>query len=90
MTQQGLLIGLTTAALLASAGVPAIEAADVHVFRDTARVVAVKPDRREYREEHVGYRVKFRYNGQTFWTRTHRHPGDRIPVRVSVEPAHPR
>ena len=37
-------------------------------------------------EELVGYRVKYRYHGQTYWTRTERHPGDYLQVRVSVRP----
>ena len=38
------------------------------------------------REEIVGYRVKYRYNGETFWTRTSEHPGRRIDVKVHVRP----
>lgn len=41
-----------------------------------------------YEEQLVGYRVKYRYKGQVFTTRTENHPGKRIPVRVSVAPAH--
>ncbi len=37
-------------------------------------------------EQLVGYRVKYRYKGQTFVTHTHEHPGNRIAVRVDVEP----
>lgn len=42
-------------------------------------------------EEHserviVGYRVKYRYNGQVYRTRTDRHPGDRVKLKVSVTP----
>ncbi|MCP4996485.1 MAG: glycine zipper 2TM domain-containing protein [Gammaproteobacteria bacterium] len=43
-------------------------------------------NRYEQREELVGYRVKYRYKGQTFTTRTQDHPGKRIRVRVQVEP----
>lgn len=41
-----------------------------------------------YREEEqiVGYRVKYRYKGEILFTRTTEDPGDRIPVRVAVEP----
>ncbi len=39
-----------------------------------------------YEEQLVGYRVKYRYKGQVFTTRTEDHPGSRIPVRVSVAP----
>ena len=38
------------------------------------------------REELVGYRVKYRYNGKNYWTRTHHHPGEYLQVRVSVSP----
>ncbi|MFV8781925.1 glycine zipper 2TM domain-containing protein [Microbulbifer sp. SA54] len=38
------------------------------------------------RRELVGYDVNYRYNGQEFLTRTDRHPGDRIRVRVDVTP----
>ncbi len=40
----------------------------------------------EEREQIVGYRVKYRYNGQTFITRTQDHPGRRIRIRVKVKP----
>jgi uncharacterized protein YcfJ len=40
----------------------------------------------EYREQVVGYRVKYRYKGQTFFTRTDEHPGERIRIRVDVDP----
>ncbi|MDJ0807203.1 MAG: glycine zipper 2TM domain-containing protein [Gammaproteobacteria bacterium] len=39
-----------------------------------------------YEEQLVGYRVKYRYRGQVFTTRTENHPGRRIPIRVSVAP----
>jgi uncharacterized protein YcfJ len=38
------------------------------------------------RSELVGYDVNYRYNGREFMTRTDRHPGDRIRVRVDVTP----
>ncbi|MES9869590.1 MAG: glycine zipper 2TM domain-containing protein [Sedimenticola sp.] len=41
-------------------------------------------------EELVGYRVKYKYNGKVFWTRTDDHPGKWIDVRVSVVPTHIR
>jgi uncharacterized protein YcfJ len=44
--------------------------------------------RYESRDEIAGYRVKYRYKGKRFWTRTQNHPGDRIRVRVKVEPLH--
>ncbi len=42
-----------------------------------------------YREkqELVGYRVKYRYNGKTFWTRTSSHPGDYLTLEVSLVPS---
>ncbi len=40
----------------------------------------------EQRQQLVGYRVDYRYEGQTFTTRTHRHPGRFIRVRVNVDP----
>jgi uncharacterized protein YcfJ len=36
----------------------------------------------------VGYRVKYRYNGQIYRTRMDRHPGDRIKLKVSVTPVY--
>jgi len=42
-----------------------------------------------HEEERVsGYRVRYRYDGQTFVTRTDTHPGDTIRLRVSVAPIH--
>lgn len=37
-------------------------------------------------ERVVGYKVRYRYRGQEFITRTKRHPGKRIKVRVNVSP----
>ena len=37
-------------------------------------------------ERIVGYRVTYRYRGQTFITRTDQHPGSRIRVNVAVTP----
>lgn len=37
-------------------------------------------------ERIVGYRVTYRYRGQTFVTRTDHHPGSRIRVNVAVTP----
>lgn len=41
-----------------------------------------------YHEEarNDGYRVTYRYNGQSYTTHMVRHPGKRIPVEVSVRP----
>ncbi len=38
------------------------------------------------RQEVVGYRVKYRYNGKVLWTRTQEHPGKYINVKVKVRP----
>lgn len=37
-------------------------------------------------ERLLGYRVKYRYKGKIFETRTSEHPGERIRVRVEVDP----
>lgn len=44
-------------------------------------------DRYEQQQQLSGYRVKYRYEGQTYYTRTAEHPGKFIPVRVKVSPA---
>ena len=44
-------------------------------------------DRYEQQQQRVGYRVKYRYEGQTYYTETSEHPGKFIPVRVRVSPA---
>lgn len=42
---------------------------------------------RQVEEERiVGYRVRYRYQGQTFTTQTAEHPGDTLRLRVSMEP----
>jgi len=38
-------------------------------------------------ERLVGYRVKYRYHGKSYWTRTKNHPGKYIDVHVDVRPA---
>jgi uncharacterized protein YcfJ len=43
-------------------------------------------DRYEQEQQLVGYRVKYRYEGQTYYTRTTEYPGKFIPVRVKVSP----
>ncbi len=43
-------------------------------------------DHYDTKEELVGYRVKYRYKGRIFKTRTSEHPGRRIRVRVDVDP----
>jgi len=44
--------------------------------------------RRVYRDEEriAGYRVTYRYRGQTYVTRTAEDPGDRIRIRVAMTP----
>jgi len=42
--------------------------------------------RYDNQERIVGYRVTYRYRGQTFVTRTDQHPGSRIRVNVAVTP----
>lgn len=43
-------------------------------------------DRYEQQQQLTGYRVKYRYEGQTYYTDTAEHPGKFIPVRVNVSP----
>jgi uncharacterized protein YcfJ len=43
-------------------------------------------NRYEQRQHLLGYRVDYRYEGQTFTTRTPGHPGRFIRVRVNVDP----
>jgi len=38
-------------------------------------------------ERQVGYRVKYRYRGRVFTTRTEDRPGKHLRIRVNVEPA---
>jgi uncharacterized protein YcfJ len=38
------------------------------------------------KQELVGYRVKYRYDGKVYWTRTDVHPGRYINLKVSVAP----
>jgi len=43
---------------------------------------------RYHQEERMdGYRVTYRYQGQTYTTRMDRHPGKRLPIEVSVRPS---
>ena len=43
-------------------------------------------DRYEQEQQLVGYRVKYSYEGQTYYTQTTQYPGKYIPVRVKVSP----
>jgi uncharacterized protein YcfJ len=61
--------------------------------RDRYRDGYTTTERRcEYRDDYrshkqlVGYRVKYRYKGKMFHTRTREHPGRWIRVRVTVDP----
>ncbi len=45
-------------------------------------------DRYEQQQQLTGYRVKYRYEGQEYYTNTAQYPGKHIPVRVSVSPIH--
>ena len=53
-----------------------------HTTERRCRVV----DNYRSRQEVVGYRVKYRYNGKIHWTRTQEHPGRYINVKVKVRP----
>lgn len=56
------------------------------VVYDSVRRCETRDEVRE--EERVdGYHVTYLYNGREYNTRTRNHPGDRIRVRVSVNPA---
>ena len=44
-------------------------------------------DRYEQQQQLTGYRVKYRYEGKTYYTQTTEHPGKFIRVRVKVSPA---
>ncbi len=43
-------------------------------------------DRYDQQQQLTGYRVKYSYEGQTYYTRTTEYPGKFIPVRVKVSP----
>ena len=43
-------------------------------------------DRYEQEQRLTGYRVKYRYEGQIYYTQTTEHPGKFLPVRVKVSP----
>jgi len=45
-------------------------------------------DRYEQQQQLTGYRVKYRYEGQDYYTQTAQYPGKHIPVRVNVSPIH--
>ncbi|MGI9321399.1 MAG: glycine zipper 2TM domain-containing protein [Thiogranum sp.] len=78
MTVAGTLLGASVGHRLSAASYRPPTTADVR--RCTTR------NRYEQRQQLVGYRVDYRYEGQTFTTRTNRHPGRFIRVRVNVDP----
>ena len=59
-------------------------------YRQRPRVEHVRRcetvDRYEQEQQLTGYRVKYRYEGQTYYTQTTEYPGKFIPVRVRVSP----
>jgi uncharacterized protein YcfJ len=56
-----------------------------HTYVTTERVCEI--EQVTHQEERIdGYRVTYEYRGRSFVTRTATHPGDTIPVTVSVEP----
>ena len=54
-------------------------------YTETEEVCKVYTDYRE-EERIVGYNVRYRYNNDTYTTRTDRDPGDTIKLRVAVTP----
>ena len=77
MTVAGTLLGASVGHNLGPARRPP-------VVSDVRRCRTV--NRYERRQQLVGYRVDYRYEGQTFSTRTGTHPGRFIRVRVDVDP----
>jgi uncharacterized protein YcfJ len=57
------------------------------VTRYETRSVCSLEDNISTEENLVGYRVRYRYQGQVYVMRTDRHPGDTVRVRVDVTPA---
>ena len=78
MTVAGTLIGSSLGRRLGAVSYPAPTLVDVRRCQTVRRY--------EPRQQIVGYRVDYRYEGQTFSTRTQRHPGRIIRVRVEVDP----
>jgi uncharacterized protein YcfJ len=54
-------------------------------YTTTERRCEYRDDNRRHKQL-MGYRVKYRYQGKVFHTRTREHPGRWIPVRVTVDP----
>ncbi len=83
MTVVGALVG---SAIGSNAGRDNDVRRDRDVVYDTVRRCETRDEVRE--EERVdGYHVTYLYNGREYTTRTRNHPGDRLRVRVSVNPA---
>lgn len=61
------------------------DASQGHYVQTTERRCETQNHTR-YEEQLVGYRVKYRYKGRIFTTRTENYPGKRIPVRVNLVP----
>jgi uncharacterized protein YcfJ len=79
---------LAVAGALLGAAVGNDVAAPAGHYPGTVGVQRCRTTRRyEPSQKLVGYRVDYRYEGQTFSTRTARHPGRFIPLRVEVDPA---
>jgi uncharacterized protein YcfJ len=78
---------LMVAGALAGAAIGQRVSAPAHVpptYSNVQRCTTV--NQYERRQQVVGYRVNYRYEGQTFTTQTRRHPGRFIRVRVNVDP----
>jgi len=54
-------------------------------YRDQKHCEVTHRIRKE--EELVGYRVTYKYHGQTYQTRTTEHPGKKLKVAVNVQPS---
>lgn len=86
------LVGTLVGAAIGNERVRRAEAYDRYepyaAYEREARPVTRCETRYQAREEERidGYRVTYRYNGQTYTTRTDYDPGDRLRVRVAVTP----
>jgi uncharacterized protein YcfJ len=78
MTVAGTLLGASVGHSLSAASYRPPMMSDVRRCRTVNRY--------EQRQHLVGYRVDYRYEGQTFSTRTGTYPGRFIRVRVNVDP----
>jgi len=80
--QVGTVVGAVLGATLGSAMSRDARGPDRYGTEEVCRVY------HDYTEEDriVGYRVRYRYNNQTFTTRTSTDPGDTIKIRLAVSP----